>query len=458
MAEGTNGITQVFLEYALGLSYEDIPPKVNERAKHLFLDFLGVALGGRASESTVPVLEATRELAAGAEGTATVIGEREGLPPHYAALVNGTLAHSMDFDDTHRDSFLHPGTPIFSALLALAETAHTSGRDFLVAAAAGYDVTCKLGRAHGEGAHKRGFHPTATTGIFGTVAASARLLRLDQDTLRNALGLALSQSAGSLQFLENGAWNKRVHVGQAAHNAIVSLVLARRGVVGAAEPLEGRFGYFHSYSDEALDPQKATQGLGSEFEVMNTAIKPYPCCRYNHSVIDAVAALAREHALKPEDVTQIEVRLNPVGMSIVAEPVEPKRRPQGIVDGQFSVYFATAVALLERSYSWESYARLNDPAVLSLMERVQAVPSPEVGGLGAEVHITTKGGSALSREVALARGEPETPLTWEEILAKFRPLARGTLSDEQVEALIQRVAALDQVDDMSSLARLLRPA
>ncbi|MBI2166075.1 MAG: MmgE/PrpD family protein [Chloroflexi bacterium] len=458
MTERRDGLTQRFVEYALGLGYEDIPPQVIERAKHLFLDFLGVAFGGRDSESTGPVMKAVRELAAGAKGSATVVGGRRSFPAQYAALLNGILAHSMDFDDTHRDSIMHPGTPLFSTLLALAEGSHATGRDFLASAVAGYDVLGKLGRAHGEGVHKRGFHPTATTGIFGAVAGGARLLRLDEEKLRNALGLALSQSAGSLQFLENGAWNKRIHVGQAAHNAVVSLTFARHGAVGASEPLEGRFGYFHLFSEEPLDLEKAVRGLGSEFEVMNTAIKPYPCCRYNHGVIDALTALAREHGLRPDDVARVDVGLNRVGLSLVAEPEKPKQHPKTVVDGQFSVYFAAAVALLERNYTWQSYSRLEDPAVVSLMERVHAAAKPEIGPLGASVRVTTRQGGSLSAKVALAKGEPETPLTWEELLAKFRPLARSALSERQAEALIQQVASLEKVEDMTSLTALLRPA
>ena len=458
MSRSTNGVTQAFLDYALALSYESIPPQVIEKAKHLFLDFLGVALGGHSVESTGPVLGAVRELSGEAYGGATVVGVKEGFPPHYAALINGTLAHSMDFDDTHRDSISHPGTPIFSTLLALAETNHASGHDFLTAATVGYDVTGKLGRAHADGVHKRGFHPTATTGIFGGVAAGGRLLRLDHQTLGNALGMALSQAAGSLQFLDNGAWNKRVHVGLAAHNAIISLTMARHNVLGAAQPLEGRFGYFKLYSDDKWDADTATKGLGEEFELLNTATKPYPCCRYNHSVIDAVAELARQHSLNPQDVEQIQIELSPVGTSLVAEPEGPKRRPDSVVDGQFSVYFAAAVALLEKSYSWDSYSYLHDPVACSLMDRVQAVASPAMHALGTKVRITTKEGATLAQEVSLAKGEPENPLTWEDLVAKFQPLARAVLSNTQVEEIIHRVSELERVEDMADLAPLLRPA
>jgi 2-methylcitrate dehydratase PrpD len=458
MANDSNGLTQAFVDYAGSLEYEFIPSQVLKRTKELVLDFLGVSLGGWSTESTQPVLQAMQALAGGAPGDATVIGEKLGLPAHYASLVNGTMAHSMDFDDTHREAILHPGTPILSTLLALGETKHVSGRDFLVAAVIGYDVACKLGKVHGEGVHNRGFHPTPTTGMFGAVAAGGRLLCMDSNKVSNAMGVALSQASGALQFLENGAWNKRVHVGQAAHNAIISLTLANHGVIGASQALEGRYGYLNLYSQDSWDPELAIKDLGQHFEVMSTAVKPYPCCRYSHSIIDGVLDLAKRHDLRPEDVMAIEIHLNSVGASLVAEPQSPKRHPKTVVDAQFSVYFAAAIALLERSYTWDSYRRLQDPEVTSLMDRVVAVTSPEVNGLGGYVRITARDGAVFENRIALAKGEPESFLTWDELLEKFSPMAEKVLPKSQVDKLIAEVSALEEVEDLAEITSLLRPA
>ena len=417
MAIGTRDATLRLADFALGLRWQELPQVVVQRSKELFLDFLGVACGGRLAESAGPLLRA------GAVGEATVVGERELYPPHYAALLNGALAHSQDFDDTHREGVLHPGAPIFAALLALAEAHHLPGSQFLTAAVAGYEVSGRLGRAHGEAVHARGFHPTATTGLFGATAAAARLLGLERRVLLDAWGLNLSQAAGSLQFLENGAWNKRVHVGLAAHNALVALALAAEGVVGAADPFGGRFGYYFSYADGQADLEGALADLGQSFEVLRTAIKPYPCCRYNHAVIDGLVELAREHGLGPQEVTAVEVGLPPAGMPLVADPEVPKKAPANVVDAQFSVYFAAVIALLEGGFTWQSYHRLDDPLVRDLMARVRAYPCP-LGELGARVAIITPTGGRLEREVPLAKGEPERPLSWEELLAKFRPWPR----------------------------------
>ena len=214
MTGNANGITERLVDYTLGLKYEDIPPEVIERTKQLFLDFLGGAVGGRTlAESNTAVVRGAAALAADTPGACTVLGEQRQFPAHLAALLNGTFAHSMDFDDTHKEAVTHPGTPLFAALLAVAEQTGASGRDLLTAAIAGYDVGCKLAILHSDRVHMRGFHPTATTGIFACTMAAGRLLGLSRDALLNAVALNLSQAAGSVQFSETGGANKPLQVG-----------------------------------------------------------------------------------------------------------------------------------------------------------------------------------------------------------------------------------------------------
>ncbi len=449
-------VTTALADFCTGLRYEDLPPPVVQRTKELFLDFLGVACGGRTDESAGPLLRAVARLGGRGPDEASVVGEEERYVAHYAALLNGAFAHSQDFDDTHREAVLHPGVPVFATLLALGEATRASGRDFLTAAVVGYEVSCRLGRAHGEAVHGRGFHPTATTGVFGATAAGARLLGLGRQALLDAWGLNLSQAAGTFQFLENGAWNKRVHVGLAAHNAIVALAMAREGVTGAANPFLGRFGYYFSYAGIEPDLEAALADLGRQFEVMNTAVKPYPCCRYSHPVIDGLAELARTHGLRPEDVEAVEVGLPRAGMPVVAEPEAPKKAPANVVDAQFSVYFAAAIALLEGGFTWQSYGRLRDPAVVALMGRVRVYACP-LKGLSARVAVLTRRGERFESDVPLAKGEPERPLTWEELLAKFRPLAEPVLGPA-AEELVSVVEGLERVPDLTAVGRLLRPS
>ena len=457
MAIEKRDFTERLVDHALGLSYESLPPEVIDRTKQLFLDFLGVALGGRAfADASSTILQGVKDLSDGQPGPCTVVGESNKFPAHFAALLNGAFAHGMDFDDTHRETILHPGAPIFSTLTAMAEERETTGREFITAAVAAYNVSNKIGRAVGEGTHKRGFHPTATTGIFGATAAAARLAGLNREQALNALGINVSQAAGSQQFLEFGGWNKPFHVGMAAHNAIYALTMASHGFKAVAHPLEGKFGYFFSYSATGWDP-KGIDGLDTDFEVMATGIKPYACCRYNHGLIDAALALVREGPLAPEEIASMDVYIAPLGHRIVGEPVEVKRNPKTRVEGQFSLYFAPAVTMVDGEYTWQSYDKIQDPVVKRLMAVTTSHPSEEMVAFACRLTVNTKDGRTLSKDVPLAKGEPENPVTWEEGIAKFTSLAQETLGQGGAERVVEAVQGLEHVEDFSQFTELLRP-
>ena len=451
------GITTALVDYAQTLKYEDIPPEVLERTKQMLLDFLGVAYGGlRTGESSGPVIDGVLDLAAGAAGESAVLGRPERLPAHYAALLNATFAHSMDFDDTHRDAVIHIGTPLFATLLALAGEQEVSGRDFLTAAVIGYDVTGKVGKAHGGSIHARGFHPTATTGIFGCSAAGARLLGYSALQTANAMGLNVSQSAGSTQFLENGSWNKRFHTGLAAHNAVMSLVMARHDYLGATSPIEGSRGYFALYAGDGADAARALDGLGSDFEVMNTALKPYPCCRYSHATIDAVADIVRAESLASPDIEGIEITMGETGYGLVADPAEMKRVPSNVVEGQFSVYFAAAATAREGNYAWDAYERLDDTEVRRLMQRTSVTLDERVGaGMESIVSLRTADGRVIERTVPFPKGEPENPMSWDEMQAKFTEWSEPVIGASRTAQVIESIASLESLASMNELTAKL---
>ncbi len=457
MATEATGVTTALVDYAQSIKYEDIPPEALERTKQLLLDFLGVAYGGLAvAESSPPIIDGVLDLAAGASGRSAVIGRPERLPAHYAALLNATFAHSMDFDDTHRKAVIHIGTPLFATLLALVDEHDVSGQEFIAAAVAGYDVTGKVGKAHGGGVHARGFHPTATTGVFGCAAAGGRLLGYTAGQIANALGLNVSQSAGSTQFLENGSWNKRFHTGLAAHNAIVSLVMARRGYLGATSPLEGSHGYFALYADTTDGADRALDGLGSEFEVMSTAVKPYPCCRYSHAAIDAVSHIVRAEALDASEIEGIDIAIGETGFGLVADPPEAKRAPSNVVEGQFSVYFAAAVAATRGAYTWADYSRLSDPQVRRLMKEVSVRLVDDVGaGMETSVVVRVSGGRSIERFVPFPKGEPENPMSWSEMQAKFTEWSAPVIGEGRAASVTERVSGLESLASMQELTEIL---
>ena len=447
-------------EHALGLEYEAVPDAARDKAKQLILDLLGIALCASATADSSPALRETM-LAVGRPGSATLIGEEPRLHPIHAAYLNGAYAHSLDADDTHRAGSIHPGAPIIPALLALAEENQLGGRRLIAAMVAGYDVTCKLAMAIDPRSHyARGFHPTATCGVFGATAAGANLLGLDQEVLRNGFGINLSQSAGSQQFLVDGAWTKRIHPAQAASNAILALELAQRGFKGPADCFEGQWAFFHGYSDNA-HPELAVDGLGTRFEILETAVKPYPCCRYAHGALDLILKLQRDHGFRAGEVEAVRIGVSEVAAGIIGRPVEHKRDPQSIVDGQFSMHFLAAAALTRGQMAWADYDLLGDPGLPSLMAKVDVVSSADADRVFPAQWLTEvqvkAGGRTFAESTAAVRGEPESPLSWDELTDKFNSLAASAIPDEgRRRRLAEMVRNLEEVQNLRELGDLLQ--
>jgi 2-methylcitrate dehydratase PrpD len=455
-------ITRQLAEFVGGATYDGLPPEVRERAKALVLDLVGISVRARHdAESTPPMVAAAARLGL-ANGACTVIGDAAGYAPAGAAMLNGTLAHSLDFDDTHGAASLHPSAPIVPAAFAAAEMAGADGKSVIAAIVAGYEVQIRLSLALDPRAHyDRGFHPTATCGAFGAAAAAGRLLALDHDGYLNAFGIVLSMSAGSMQFLVNGAWTKRSHVGHAAMCGLTAAALAREGYVGAAEPLEGKWGFLHAYAP-AADPAKAVDGLGSRWETMNIGVKPYPSCRYSHAPLDGLLELVRANGIKPDEVEEISVGVPEPGWKIIGDPEPAKQSPKSVVDGQFSMAFCAAVALRTGGLVWDDYAKhLGDPATLALCRKVRtsidrAIPAGTPLEMSGSVRVKTRRGS-FETSVRVPKGEPANFLSASELRAKFDGLAGPYLSARRLDELAGALLALDQAKDIGAVLRLSRP-
>lgn len=455
-------ITREIARIVSEMSYDALPAEVRERAKALLLDLVGIAVRARHdTESTPAMLAAVNRLGL-AGGACTVIGDAAGYAPAGAAMVNGTLAHSLDFDDTHAPGSLHPSAPIVPAALAAAEMGGADGKAVIAAVVAGYEVQIRLALALDPAAHyDRGFHPTATCGAFGAAAAAGRVLQLDADGYANAFGIVLSMSSGSMQFLVNGAWTKRSHVGHAAMCGLVAATLAREGYQGAAEAFEGKWGFLHAYAP-AADPAKAVDGLGRRWETMKIAVKPYPSCRYTHAAVDGILALAREHAIEAGEVEEVTVGLPDAGWKITGDPEPAKQSPKSVVDGQFSMAFCAAVALRSGGLAWDDYARhLGDPVTLALCKKVRTRVDPKAQAdfpaeMSASLQIRT-GRAAFETYVRTPKGESANFLSAAELRAKFDGLTGPYLSARRRDELATALLALEQARDMGSVLRLTRP-
>ena len=453
-------ITSQLSEFVAACSIDTLPPAVVERTRLLVLDLVGNAVRARHDAESTPALIAAVAALGLADGPARVFADERGYAPAGAALVNAVLGHSLDFDDTHAEAVVHPGAPVIPAALAAAEMTGASGAETLAAIVAGYEVALRLALALPAGAHyDRGFHPSATCGAFGAAAAAARVFRLDAAGVASALGIALSQSAGSLQFLANGAWTKRFQVGWAGMAGLVAATLAREGFKGAAEPIEGRHGFLNAYAPAPV-PERVPRDLGTTYELMLTGVKPYPSCRWGHAGVDAALALRAEVDLRPEEIEGATLGVSRAGLLLIGEPAVKKADPRNVVDGQFSGPFVIATALATGAMEWGSYRLLDDPTIRALLPRITCENDPEIeaefpANMSAKLTLRARG-QVFTRTVIVPRGEPANFPDEAAFLAKFASLTRAVLGAAGTDALARDILCLDRLPEAASLLRRAR--
>jgi 2-methylcitrate dehydratase PrpD len=457
----TIGATRQLAAFVSSTPLERFPEAALDRARYFLLDYLGVALRGSRSDSSASVHAFVDGFA---PGDATLIGRDWRAHPAYAALANGAAAHSIEMDDTHQEGSVHLGAPVISAAIAASEMRPAGGREFLAAMVVGYEVAARLAMALGPAAHyARGFHPTATCGTFGAAAAVGRLWDLDEGAVANAFGIAGSQASGLMEFLATGAWTKRFHAGWAAHNGLIAAGLARNGFTGPETVIEGRGGFLGAFSG-APRPERIAGGLGESFEILATSVKPHACCRYMQAPIDAILSLARAHNLFAEDVEQITLGILDVAIPIICEPAAVKYAPRTVVDAQFSMPFGAAVALLYRRASLPEFSAevVASPGVRELMKRVSCARDRELERSyprewPAWALIELRDGRKLTAAVRHPKGDPENPLSWEELIAKYQELSDGALPRSRRDEVCARIRSLDGEPDVARIWRLLRP-
>ncbi|MFR9730221.1 MmgE/PrpD family protein [Saccharopolyspora sp. MS10] len=385
---------------------------------------------------------------------ATAIGLSGRVPAPSAALVNGTLAHSLDFDDTHLPSVLHPSASVVPAALATAERTGAGGRAVLAATAMGIEVTCRLGMAGydedlGNSVFfEHGQHATAICGAIGAAVASGMVQGLDADQLTSAVGIAASMGAGVIEANRTGGTIKRVHCGWAAHSGVAAADLARHGLTGPPTVIEGRFGFLRAFCGERVHPERVTDGLGERWETPGVFFKPYPCNHFTHAGIDAALRL-RERGVTAERVRELVLGVPAPVLRTIAEPAEEKRHPRSGYHAAFSGPYTVAAALLgggglgvfHEDFTDSAAA---DPRRLELAGRVRVVaderatagfPQQFPAVLTAEL---TDGGSVTER-IAENRGGPQRPLSSAELAAKFTGNASRVIEPDRAAEVVASV-------------------
>ncbi len=423
--------TRELVEFLAGLEPQDLSADVIDRTRYLLLDYLGVAIRGSREESSAAVYKMIERL--NAPGLAA-----------YRALANGTAAHAIEMDDTHNAGSIHLGVVMFSAALALAETLpDVSVENFAAAVVAGYEAAARIAMALQPREHYRlGFHPTATCGVFGAAVTASKLLGLAPEQMLSAFGIAGSMAAGSMEFLAEGAWTKRLHPGLAAQNGIQAAMLAAEGFRGPSTILEGRDGFLGGYSKRPI-PELITEDLGESFEIMRTSVKPHACCRYMQGPIDGILGLVRQHDLQPDEIFRVEVAVLEAGWPLVAEPRGQKYNPQTIVEAQFSMPFGAAVAVIYRGAGIDQFTEENvrSKSVRRMMERVMLTKDIRIEEnfpkeWPAHVAIDLADGRHLETMIQHPKGDPKNLLSWDELIAKFKSLAAPVVGAERSEQLI----------------------
>jgi 2-methylcitrate dehydratase PrpD len=441
--------TRELVDFLHGIDGENLLAEALDRARYFLVDYLSVAIRGSQEESARCIQRMIERL--GAAGCATVIGTSIRTLPTLAALANGTASHGIEQDDTHSGGSIHLGTTMYSAALALAETLPETAPDrFYAAVVAGYEAAARIAMAVQPKEHYAlGFHPTQTCGVFGAAITAGKLLGLTAEQMLAAVGIAGSMAGGSMEFLAEGAWTKRIHPGLAAQNGIHAALLAAEGFTGPRRILEGRDGFLHGYSREPL-PERLTEGLGETFEILHTAVKPHACCRYMQGPIDAILAIMREHAIEAGEIERIEVGILEAGWGIVCEPRQKKYHPESVVDAQFSMPFGAAVASLCGAAGLDQFTleQTSSPEILRMMGKVTLMKDIRLERnfpreWPAWAVIRTSSGREYEKFVRHPKGDPENPLTWEEMAAKFRSLAGSVLPAERCNRIIEQIATAD---------------
>ncbi len=455
-------LVQRLAAFAESAHQHGIPDEVLTDVSGRILDALGNAYAayGTSEGQGIEPWQAIRTLITRWGGTpeASAIGMDHRLPAASAALLNGTLAHSLDFDDTHLPSVLHPSASVVPAVLAAAESVGASGPTTLVAVAVGDEICNRLGMGSYEPSirnslfFEHGLHATSICGTIGGAAAVATVLGLDADGISHAMAIACSMGAGLIEANRTGGTIKRVHCGWAAHAAVISAQMAEAGITGPPTVLEGRFGFYEALSRSWHDPEAIVGGLGQRWELLRTFYKPYPSNHFTHAGIDAAISLRREHDLDPADIESMELGLPAPVLRSIAEPRQEKIRPQSGYHGKFSGPFTVATALLGGGglgvylddFTDDHAA---DPERLRLAAAVTCVADDECGAIfphqfPAVLRITTRRGTQLERRVSVNRGGPENPLTADELAMKFTLNASRSLTPTGLEALRSQVDAL----------------
>ena len=442
--------TRILASYIVDSRFEDIPEDVRHEAARALVNFMGVALGGSVDPAVDTAIRALAPFSG--RPTAAILGRVERMDPLHASLMNGISSHVDDFDDTTPQNYIHPTSPVASAMFAYASANRVSGRDFLHAFVLGFEAESRVGNAVFPAHYDVGWHITGTAGIFGAAAAIGRLRGLDVQKMVWALGLAATQAAGLREMF--GSMAKAFHPGRAAQNGYASAMLADAGFTAGERGIEGPRG-FAAVQAATSDLTKVGAGLGTDFNLRRNTYKPYPCGIVNHPTIEACIRLHETHHPTPADIVAVRLRVAP----LVLDLCNQQNITRGL-QGKFSVYHGAAVGLVRGLAGVDEYtdAAVNDPDVKRVRERVTATGDPALTEDQSRVEVQLADGRLLAWFIEQSLGNIHRPLSDRQLDDKFRRTAARALPAGAADVVLDRCWRIGELEDVSALVDATVPA
>lgn len=441
--------TEQLAAFVNGVSYGALPLRVKELAVFCFIDWLGCVIKAQNFKISEALMEIVRE--EGGSKKATILGYWKRSSALNAALVNGTMSHVVEFDDIYKKGSFHPAGPVIAAALASSEMIGANGEQFIEGIVAGYEVVTRISEAVTP-SHYEIFHTTGTCGTFGASVAAGKVLGLTQAQMINAIGLAGTQAAGLWECAAGSPISKPLHPGKAALNGLLAALLSQRDIGAGPATLEGPRGFCRVFSrEDKMD--RLVSNLGQYYNIVDTTFKNYPNCGQNHSALDAYFALMKENNIHKDEIQRIIVKTNKTACRIAGIP-----NPRNIYEAKFSIYYALAAAVKLNQVTLESFTQelIDDPEIQKILGKIKLHGLEELEEVYPDkrvsiVELVLNNGKILSKRFDYRKGDPENPLTEEELKIKFEGLVSGNLSKDQIDGLWANVLHVAEIDNINTL-------
>lgn len=453
-------VTEKISRFIVDVSLDEMPAAAIKTAKQAMMDCLGCTLLG----AVQPIGRIISEFVIEAEArpVAGIVGWGKKTAPHLAALANGIMAHAEDYDDMSYGIYGHPTPPLLPAILALGEKYKVSGKQIIEAYITGFEVGSCIGRALNPAHYIRGWHGTATMGTVEAVAASAKLLKLDTDQTRMAIGIAASETCGIRQNF--GTMTKPFHAGNAARSGVVAAQLAQKGFTADLNIMEAPLGFGHLFQGDKPPDWEKVAHLGENFDIVaegvasrgieggGIAFKLYPSCGETHAEIQIILDLMRKHHFSNEDVESIECVFSDTMNSVMLH-----QEPKTGMEGKFSAEYCVARALLDNHVGLQDFTdeKVNQPEVRQVMQKIKRRIDPDMTMLASTLNVKLKDGRKFSQHVETIKGMPQNPLSEEEMVAKYKDCAQFVLSSGDIDRSLELLNHLEEVEDITELMDIL---